>query len=118
MRAKLKTIMTPALPASYGERLREMKMRVISYRNEAAPVMSSAGERNEWLPRDIVAEDGKSLIVFRYKGDKANDYAFDGWDCWHDGSFGGMRNNLHSALTWIERARDVHSSAASDFRGI
>jgi hypothetical protein len=108
----------PPLPPSYGERIRQMGLRVVSYTSDAENVMSSTGERTEWLPRDIIAEDGKSMIIFRAKGDKTNNYNFSGWDCWHDGMFGGMRENLHSALAWIEAAREARAGIRSDFRGV
>jgi hypothetical protein len=106
------------IPASHLDLMRDMNLTAISYLNASRDVRSGAKYRREWLPRDVVANDGLSLLVHRGAGDLHNGYSFAGWDCWHDGIFGGMREDILSALAWIQRARDVRSGAARDFLGV
>lgn len=113
MKTKLKPV---ALPNSHLEYLHNMNLTVVSYLNDSCKVCCHDGsERNEWLPRDIVAADGKSLLVHRAIGDTHNAYSIAGWDCWHDGMFGGMYASIHSALAWIETARDIRAGKRNTF---
>ena len=81
---------------------------VISYLN--ATMID--GERVYWLPRDIIGTDGKTLIVYRKADDTCR---IDGWEPWHDGMFGGRRENVESAFAWVQRAKDMRAGKAKDF---
>ena len=103
----------PPLPASHLRRAQALKLRAVSYRNEACRV-ADGGE--EWLPRDLIGEDGKSLIVWRSAADGG--YSVDGYHPWHDGMFGGCYPEIHNALAWVERAIAVRAGTAKDFMGV
>lgn len=113
MKKKAKVI-APVLPPSHLARIDALKLRVICYRHEhvACAVEGDTEPRNEWLPRDIVAEDGKSVIIFR---ETDSHYACDGYEPWHDGMHGGRCESIHSALCWIETARDIRAGKRDCF---
>ena len=106
---------TPELPESHLERADALGFRTISYLNTAREVRYTYGTRSEWLPRDLIAKDGLSSVIYRKAGD--GDYAIDGWEPEHDGMHGGRRADILSALAWVERARAVRAGTAKDFFG-
>lgn len=112
--AKIPTKVVP-LPASHFERINQLELTIVSYLSLSRRVVGAdSREREEWLPRDIVGRDGKTLIVYRRSD---SEYGIDGWEPWHDGMFGGRRADILSALAWVERARDVRAGRAKDFLG-
>lgn len=113
---KIKARNVETLPASHLIRADELGLRAVSYLNVSRRVHFSDGEqREEWLPRDLVGGDGKTLIVWRHLD---GSYAIPGWEPWHDGMFGGRYADILNALAWVERARDVRAGRAKDFLGI
>lgn len=86
------------------------RFRVVSYLRTTTP------DGKNWLPRDIIGKDGKTLIVYRLAAD--GEYRIDGWEPWHDGMFGGRRENVQSAFAWVERAIAVRAGTAKDFLGV
>ena len=88
-------------------RLDAMDIRVMVYRRE---VVGTIG-----VPKDMIGRDGVTAILWRSKDDP--NYDFDGWEPWHDGMAGGRYKMLASALSWVQRARDVRAGKATDFRG-
>ena len=116
MQAKRKT--ESVKPPSHLELIREMNLTAISHLDTYRDVVRSDGSiAHEWLPRDIIGADGKTLIVHRVEGDAHNAYNISGWDPSHDGMFGGMREDILSALVWLQRARDIRAGRAKDFLG-
>lgn len=99
------------LSESHLQRIGVLGLRAVSYLHEA---VACANGTTEWLPRDIIGADGKTLVVHR----KADDvYTIDGWEPWHDGMFGGRYASIHNALAWVERAIDIRAGRASNFLG-
>lgn len=84
-----------------------MNLRVVCFRRE---VVGNVG-----VPKDIIGQDGATAILWRSRNDP--NYDFDGWEPWHDGMIGGRYKLLASALSWVQRARDVRAGKATDFRG-
>ena len=109
---KPKIAASPKLPDSHLDRIRALNLTVVCYLNESRKV--SDGSR-EWLPRDIVGKDGKTLIVWR---EADRDYSIAGYNPWHGGMFGGRYAEIHNALAWVECAIDVRAGRRSDFRGV
>lgn len=102
-------------PFSHLIRIDQLGLHAVSYRDAAVRCALPNGEfRNEWLPRDIIGKDGKSLIIWRPVDDV---YSIAGYEPWHDGMFGGRKLSIHSTLNWIERAIDVRAGRAKDFLG-
>lgn len=86
------------------------RFTVVSYLRTVTP------DGKNWLPRDIVGKDGKTLIVYRHASDGV--YAIDGWEPWHDGAYGGRYQSVQAAFAWVERAIAVRAGIATDFRGV
>ena len=109
------------LPPSHLIRIMELGLNTVSYRDEAVTCLlppdlhGGATTRNEWLPRDILGEDGKTLILWR---EADRNYSTPGYEPWHDGMFGGRRSSIHSALEWVQRAKDIRAGKARDFLGV
>lgn len=105
-----------ALPRpSHLARIDKLGLRTVSYLNKFVPCRVGDDEtRNEWLPRDIIGLDGKTLIVWR---EIDRDYSIAGWVPWHDDMFGGRYPSIHSALNWVERAIAIRAGTAKDFLG-
>ena len=111
---KPKVAPPPPLPASHLRRAQALKLRAACYRNEARKV-ADGGE--EWLPRDLIGEDAKTLIIWRPAGPDSG-YDVAGYHPWHDGMFGGCYPEIHNALAWVERARAVRAGTEKDFMGV
>ena len=105
------TIVPKPLPASHLMRIQNLGLMAVSYRRDSREC--DDGTR-EWLPRDIIGKDGKSLIVWR---EADSEYTTAGYEPWHDGMFGGRRAEIHNALSWLERAIAVRNGTAKDFLG-
>lgn len=86
----------------------DLGLRVVSYQSKT----DESGKY--WLPRDVVGQDGKTLIVYR---EADREYSIAGWCPWHDGMFGGRKSSYLNALAWVQRAMDVRSGKAKDFLG-
>ena len=113
---KPKTPKPEPLPRSHLDRIKAMGLTVICYSNVCITVEPWAnGEPRsaEWLPRDLVGDAGKTVIIFRPAND--GNYYVAGWEPWHDGMFGGRCTNIHNALAWVERARDICAGRATHF---
>lgn len=108
---KRKTQEPAPLPPSHLDRCEAMGLRIVTYLNRAI----QTEYRSEWLPRDIVALDGQSLIVYR---ESDHEYDFSGWCPEHRGMFGGRYDTIHSALSWLQRAIDIKAGRISDFNGV
>lgn len=111
-RSGRKVASRPVLPASHLARIKDLNLNTVSYLNTAIKAIRDGEERQEWLPRDIIGPDGKTLIVYRSKD---SDYLIDGWETWYDGMFGGRFETILSALAWVERAQDIRAGRAKDF---
>lgn len=115
-KARRRKVETPQLPPSHLIRAQELGLREISFQNKAVEVQIAPGEtRREWLPQDLIGLDGKTVIIYRLAND--GNYSIDGWEPWHDGMWGGRRENIHNALAWVERAKAVRAGTAKDFLG-
>ena len=116
MSRKPKTVSKPALPQSHLCRIDALGLTTISYSRDAVLVQLPDGDtRAEWLPRDLIGTDGKTAIIHRNAND--GNYSIDGWEPWHDGMFGGRYESIHSALHWVEVARDVRAGKRDNFQG-
>ena len=111
---KPKVTPPPPLPPSHLRRAQALKLRAVSYRNEARRV-ADGGE--EWLPRDLIGDDAKTLIVWRRAGPDSG-YDVAGYHPWHDGMFGGCYPEIHNALAWVECAIGVRNGTRKDFLGV
>jgi hypothetical protein len=85
----------PTLPQSHLIKIDRLGMRTVAY---LSTFVATAAGRNEWLPRDIIGNDGKSLVIYREGGD----YHFAGWEPWRDGHFGGRYETILGALAWFD----------------
>lgn len=103
------------LPPSHLSRIDAMKLQIVSFLDESADIMRESETHREQLPADIIGDNGKTLIVYRHAGDKRNGYSISGWDVWRDGMFGGMNQSIHSALGWVERAREIRAGLRDHF---
>ncbi len=110
---KPKVAAPPPLPASHLQRIKDLGLYVVSYRNESRLVVDGS----EWLPRDLIGKDGKTLIVWRPAGPDSG-YDVAGYHPWHDGMFGGCYPEIHNALAWVECAIGVRNGTRKDFLGV
>ncbi len=108
-----KTLPSP-LPESHLRRAQALGLRAVCYLNTSREVADGS---REWLPRDLIGDDARSLIVWRPAGEDSG-YGVAGYHPWHDGMFGGCYPEIHNALAWIERAKAVRAGTARDFLGV
>ena len=103
------------LPSAHLIRAQELGLREVSFLRDSVKVdLGDGTTRNEWLPRDLIGTDGKSLIIFRSADET---YSIDGYEPWHDGMWGGRKASIHSALHWVETAIGVRAGTIKDFLG-
>lgn len=101
----------PRLPGNFHAAADELGLNTVTYLNVAVTCEDGV---SRWLPRDLIGQDGKTLIVHR----KADDhYDIDGWEPYHDRMFGGRYPNFESALAWVHRAMDIRAGKAENFLG-
>lgn len=111
------------------ERTEALGLRVISYTSDCTPRDGDDGG-TYWIPRDCIARDGRSAVLFHVKDSQLDwraeckggmTYDFSGWEPFADGPygpmFGGRHRRFESALAWLERARDINEGWATDFSG-
>lgn len=98
-------------PANFQAIAHDLCLRTVSYLNKSLECDDGV---SRWIPRDLIGEDGKSLVIYRTAD---REYAIDGWEPWHDGMFGGRHESILSALHWIKTAMGVRAGTITDFRG-
>lgn len=101
----------PRKPGNFQATASDLGLTTVCYLNVAVECEDGV---SRWLPRDLIGDDGKSLIIYR-SADR--EYNIDGWEPWHDGMFGGRRDSIESALHWIRVAKGVRAGTIADFRG-
>jgi len=102
----------PYVPGNFQTQITALGLRATCYLNVSVICDDGA---NLWLPRDLIGDDGKTLIIYRPAD---SSYSIDGWEPWHDGMFGGRRDRIGNVLAWVARAKAVRAGTASNFRGV
>lgn len=107
----------PLMPESHLARMRELGLDTLAFLRRAREVNLSDGSLSyEFLPRLAIGSD-HAVILWLDKDASGNDYGFGGWQCFHLWRSGGVREELHQALTWLERSQAIARGEATDFLG-
>lgn len=101
----------PILSGNFHARADACGLNTVSYLNTA--IMCEDGT-SRWLPRNMIGKEGDRAIFYEPADDT---YDFAGWSPYHTGMFGGRRQNVESALAWMERAIDIRAGREKDFLG-
>lgn len=99
------------LPPSPYRIIDELELRVV-YHHVHKKIATREG--TQYLPRDLIGTDGKTLVIWRAADDR---YHFDGWDVWHDGMGASRYESIFNALAWVRRAKEIRAGRAQDFLG-
>jgi hypothetical protein len=104
------------------EHLDALGLNVLTYTNKLT--IASPDVAAHWIPRDCIAFDGQSAILFRMNENGRRDvpgatYGFDGWEPCCKGPFGmmhgGRYHTFSGALSWLKTAMDIRAGKRDHF---